>query len=78
MSKVLKTDILVLNKGLDKTMILVSLNISSVQKNRIDILGPFHKNLNNKITIHTWDIFILLEKHHQCHCMPTNYSYDYI
>ena len=39
-------------------------------------LGPFHKNL--KITIHTWDIFILLEKHHQCHCMQTNYSYDYV
>ena len=33
---------------------------------------------NLKITIHTWDIFILLEKHHQCHCKPTNYSYDYI
>ena len=38
--------------------------------------GRFTKNL--KITIHTWDLFILLEKHHQCHCMLTNYSYDYI
>ena len=36
--------------------------------------GRFTKNL--KITIHTWDIFILLEKHHKCHCMPTNYRYD--
>ena len=29
--------------------------------------GRFTKNL--KITIHTWDIFIILEKHHQCHCI---------
>ena len=32
--------------------------------------GPFTKNL--KITIHTWDIPILLEKHHQWHlCQQT-------
>ena len=38
--------------------------------------GRFTKNL--KIAIHTWNIFILLEKHHQCHCKPTNYRYDYV
>ena len=38
--------------------------------------GRFTKNL--KITIHPWDIFTLLEKHHWCHCKSTNYSYDYI
>ena len=32
--------------------------------------GSLTKNL--KIMIHTWDIFILFVKHHQCHCMPTN------
>ena len=36
--------------------------------------GRFTKSL--KITIHTWDIFIPLGKHHRCHCMPTNYSYN--
>ena len=61
-------------KRIDAKLILLSLlsiNMMEIKNTG----GRFTRNL--KITIHTEDIFILLEKHHQRHCKPTNNSYHY-